>query len=80
MPEHLGQSGGRTCGVKRCRREATQAFDLYDPWKAHGVFWSGDEDRRHYEVCDKHAAEFWPELGYVEKERAEAIRRRVVPC
>lgn len=72
------------CGVKRCRRVARQAFDVFDPWRAnyHGV---GNPapgtPMEHYEVCDEHAAEFWPHVpGYVEKENAARIRERVVPC
>jgi hypothetical protein len=72
----LGQSGGRICGVKRCRRVARQAFDVWNPWPD-----GKPENRRHYEVCDKHAAEFWPYVpGYVEKETAVRIAERVMPC
>lgn len=70
------------CGVKRCRRVARQAFDMFDPWKARYVGIGKphpDTPIRHYEVCDQHAEEFWPRDGYVERDHVEKIQKRVVP-
>ncbi len=77
MTEHVSQRVSRPCGVKRCRRVARQAFDVWNPWPD-----GKGEDRRHYEVCDKHAAEFWPRgvPTYVERDLAAKIRKRVVPA
>ena len=67
------------CSVKRCRRVAKQAFDVGNPWPD-----GKPRDERHYEVCDKHADEFWPrgvpdQGRYVDRDEAARIRKHLVP-
>jgi len=45
-----------TCCIKRCKRDAVKAYDVRNPWPI------GPEDLRHYEVCQKHADELWPDV------------------
>jgi hypothetical protein len=77
----MGQSVSRVCCVKRCRRVARQAFDIYDPWHAQyvgpGVPAPGTP-MRHYEACDRHAAELFGDGGYVERGKCDAIAKRAV--
>ena len=68
------------CCAKRCRCVATRAFDVWNPWPD-----GKGKDRRHYEVCNRHANEFWsrmPKDGgmYVDRNEAERIRDRLVPA
>ena len=67
------------CCVKRCKRVATQAFDVRNSWPD-----EKPEDRRHYEVCGRHADELWGIVPsrtgrYLDREQAERIRNRSVP-
>ena len=45
------------CCVRRCKRVATQAFDVWDPWRQ-----GPEQARQRYEVCQKHADELWPNV------------------
>jgi hypothetical protein len=55
------------------------AYDVRNPWPD-----GKSVDLRHYEICAKHADEFWPDgvpdCGcYVERDQAQRIRDRLVP-
>lgn len=54
------------CCRKRCRRVARQAFDVRNSW-------GSERYRRHYEVCDDHAAPFLG--GFLRADISEAIKR-----
>jgi hypothetical protein len=57
--------------AKRCRRDATQAFDLWSWWKA-----VEKQSPAHYEVCDKHATLFG---GSFDATASEKVREKCGP-
>lgn len=61
------------CDHKKCRRKAVEAYDVV----ASSGFPS-DQAKRHYEVCEKHAALF-NGGGWLRSDVAERIKRELVP-
>jgi hypothetical protein len=59
-----------TCAKRRCRRPATQAFDVFSWFKP-----QRDQTRKHYEVCDKHAAYF---TGTFNCDASKAVEKDLV--
>lgn len=72
------------CAKKWCRRKVTQAFDVRSAWERQDTILGVTRPVRHYEVCDKHAAEFfrWPwrsESGdWVDVQRSERMKAELV--
>jgi hypothetical protein len=54
----------RACAHRKCRRPATQAFDV-------GSWFSTKQNTVHYEVCDEHAAYFARPFDRQQSERVE---------
>lgn len=65
------------CGVKRCRRLATEAWDVRNAWRVAGR--SRLIPETHYEVCDEHSAEYF-RAGFVDAKRSERIKANISAC
>jgi len=64
------------CDHRKCRRVAVAAYDL----SGNGSVFASQPEKRHYEVCAKHDAEFFPQgAGWVRADYSERIKRELVP-
>ncbi len=83
MSEQANQSRSEhSCEVIGCDDEAVQGFDVSPGWGA-----NRDQQTRHYEVCQAHADELWPNVGernawggggrYLQRAEVERIKEAV---
>lgn len=64
------------CDHPKCNCEAVVAYDV----RGNGSVFADQPEPRHYELCAKHDAEFFPRgEGWLNADQSERIKKQLVP-